>query len=153
MSADLDAVEVGQILPSRTLHVTRAMLVAYAGASLDRNPIHWDERFAQGVGLPDVIAHGMFIFLSFSHGNHEFSQCVGLSVEIHVAFDAQITGRITLIRSQAAQTLQTHGEPKSSLDTLGCAIAACQGLSVFQMSGEKPSARGLQRDDRCVSHF
>ena len=53
-STDLGAVEVGQTLP-----ITRAMLVAYAGASLDRNPIHWDERFATGVGLPDVIAHGM----------------------------------------------------------------------------------------------
>jgi acyl dehydratase len=34
--------------------------VAYTGASLDRNPLHWDERFARSVGLPDVIAHGMF---------------------------------------------------------------------------------------------
>lgn len=50
----------GQVLPSRTVHVDRARLVQYAGASLDRNPIHWDERFATSVGLPDVIAHGMF---------------------------------------------------------------------------------------------
>ena len=60
MTTDLSAVEVGQELPGRTLHITRADLVAYAGASLDRNPIHWDDRFAQAVGLPDVIAHGMF---------------------------------------------------------------------------------------------
>ena len=53
-------VEVGQELPSRTIHISRASLVQYAGASLDRNPIHWDERFARSVGLPDVIAHGMF---------------------------------------------------------------------------------------------
>lgn len=53
-------VEVGQQLPGRTIHVDRATLVQYAGASLDRNRIHWDERFATGVGLPDVIAHGMF---------------------------------------------------------------------------------------------
>ena len=43
-----------------TIHIDRARLVQYAGASLDRNRIHWDERFAKGVGLPDVIAHGMF---------------------------------------------------------------------------------------------
>ena len=43
-----------------TIHVDRATLVQYAGASLDRNRIHWDERFAKQVGLPDVIAHGMF---------------------------------------------------------------------------------------------
>lgn len=51
---------VGTALPEKTVHVDRATLVAYAGASLDRNRIHWDERFATSVGLPDVIAHGMF---------------------------------------------------------------------------------------------
>jgi len=56
----LSGVAVGDALPGRTVHVERATLVQYAGASLDRNPIHWDERFARGVGLPDVIAHGMF---------------------------------------------------------------------------------------------
>ena len=50
----------GDALPPRTIHVERASLVQYAGASLDRNRIHWDERFATSVGLPDVIAHGMF---------------------------------------------------------------------------------------------
>ena len=53
-------VAVGDELPARTIHVDRARLVQYAGASLDRNRIHWDERFAKRVGLPDVIAHGMF---------------------------------------------------------------------------------------------
>ena len=53
-------VEAGQSIPGRTVHIERATLVQYAGASLDRNPIHWDERFAKKVGLPDVIAHGMF---------------------------------------------------------------------------------------------
>ena len=53
-------VSAGDTLPSRTIHVDRATLVQYAGASLDRNRIHWDERFATSVGLPDVIAHGMF---------------------------------------------------------------------------------------------
>jgi acyl dehydratase len=53
-------VEVGQALPTRSFPVVRADLVRYAGASGDFNPIHWNERFARGVGLPDVIAHGMF---------------------------------------------------------------------------------------------
>ena len=55
-----DQVGVGDVLPGRVLRVDRARLVHYAGASLDRNPIHWDERFARSVGLPDVIAHGMW---------------------------------------------------------------------------------------------
>ncbi|WP_432849485.1 MaoC family dehydratase [Amycolatopsis sp. CA-161197] len=50
---------VGDELPSLKVRVTREQLVRYAGAALDFNPIHWNERFAKEVGLPDVIAHGM----------------------------------------------------------------------------------------------
>lgn len=52
--------EKGAEIGSRQIPVTRADLVAYAGASGDFNPIHWNERFATEVGLPGVIAHGMF---------------------------------------------------------------------------------------------
>jgi acyl dehydratase len=54
------SVDVGTELPSQSFPVTRASLVRYAGASGDFNPIHWNERFAREVGLPNVIAHGMF---------------------------------------------------------------------------------------------
>ena len=47
-------------LPARTYRITRADLVRYAGASGDFNPIHWSDRVATSVGLPGVIAHGMF---------------------------------------------------------------------------------------------
>ena len=47
-------------LPAKTFRVTRADLVRYAGASGDFNPIHWSDRVATKVGLPGVIAHGMF---------------------------------------------------------------------------------------------
>jgi acyl dehydratase len=47
-------------LTPRTYHVTRDALVAYARASGDPNPIHQDPEVARSVGLPDVIAHGMF---------------------------------------------------------------------------------------------
>src|SRR2546423_15678369 len=52
--------EIGERLPARTFRVTRADLVRYAGASGDFNPIHWNDRFAVKVGLPGVIAHGMY---------------------------------------------------------------------------------------------
>jgi acyl dehydratase len=55
-----DEVETGTELPPQTFPVDRATLVRYAGASGDFNPIHWNERFATAVGLPNVIAHGMF---------------------------------------------------------------------------------------------
>jgi acyl dehydratase len=53
-------VAVGTALPEQVFTVTRADLVRYAGASGDFNPIHWNQRVATAVGLPDVIAHGMF---------------------------------------------------------------------------------------------
>jgi acyl dehydratase len=51
---------VGQEVGRREVAVDRARLVRYAGASGDFNPIHWNERFATEVGLPGVIAHGMW---------------------------------------------------------------------------------------------
>ena len=53
-------VGVGTELPELVFRVTRADLVRYAGASGDFNPIHWNDRTATAVGLPGVIAHGMF---------------------------------------------------------------------------------------------
>ena len=55
-----DDVEVGTALPPRTFPVRRVDLVRYCGASGDFNVIHWNQRVATSVGLPDVIAHGMF---------------------------------------------------------------------------------------------
>jgi len=55
----LAEVEVGTELPSREFPIQRFNLVQYAGASGDFNPIHWNERIATSVGLPNVIAHGM----------------------------------------------------------------------------------------------
>ncbi|CAN5903360.1 MaoC family dehydratase [soil metagenome] len=49
----------GTELPTQTYRITRADLVAYAGASGDHNPIHWSDRAASAVGLPGVVAHGM----------------------------------------------------------------------------------------------
>ena len=50
----------GEALKTQTYAVRRADLVRYAGASGDFNPIHWSDRVAREVGLPGVIAHGMF---------------------------------------------------------------------------------------------
>jgi len=55
-----DSVETGAELPAVSYPVTRLSLVKYCGASGDFNVIHWNERIAKAVGLPDVIAHGMF---------------------------------------------------------------------------------------------
>jgi acyl dehydratase len=51
---------MGTDLEPRTFRVTRDDLVAYAAASGDHNPLHQDDEVARSVGLPGVIAHGMF---------------------------------------------------------------------------------------------
>jgi len=79
-------VAAGQPIPTKTIHIERATLVQYAGASLDRNPIHWDERFARKVGLPDVIAHGMFTMGSAVTAVTEWVGDAGRVVEYSVRF-------------------------------------------------------------------
>ncbi|MBB1017651.1 acyl dehydratase [Dietzia sp. DQ11-71] len=49
----------GEVLPSRTLPISRDDLRRYAEASGDHNPIHLDDAAAQALGLPGVVAHGM----------------------------------------------------------------------------------------------
>ena len=56
---NLASVQVGDVLPAIEMSFTRADLVRYAGASGDFNIIHWNDRTANAVGLPGVIAHGM----------------------------------------------------------------------------------------------
>jgi acyl dehydratase len=51
---------VGDKIPAQDFPINRFDLVRYAGASGDFNVIHWNERVATSVGLPNVIAHGMF---------------------------------------------------------------------------------------------
>ncbi|WP_058233742.1 MaoC family dehydratase [Devriesea agamarum] len=55
----LEDLEVGAEIGRCQQHISRADLVRYAGASGDFNPIHYNDAFAQDVGLPGVIAHGM----------------------------------------------------------------------------------------------
>ena len=50
----------GEVVAEGRYAAQRINLVMYAGASGDFNPIHWNERIATSVGLPSVIAHGMF---------------------------------------------------------------------------------------------
>ncbi|GAB2896134.1 MaoC family dehydratase [Neomicrococcus lactis] len=60
LNMKFEDLSVGDSIGETTVHVNRSDLVKYAGASGDFNPIHWNERFATEVGLPGVIAHGMW---------------------------------------------------------------------------------------------
>src|SRR5438067_7490487 len=55
-----DDVKVGDELPAVSKVVRREQVKAYADASGDQNPLHQDDSFAQSVGFPGIIAHGMF---------------------------------------------------------------------------------------------
>jgi acyl dehydratase len=81
-----DAVAVGDTLPSRTFPLTRLDLVRYAGASGDFNVIHWNQRIAQSVGLPDVIAHGMLTMATAARLVTEWAGDPGAVVEYGVRF-------------------------------------------------------------------
>ena len=56
---NIASLEVGQVIGSQEILLTRDSLVRYAGASGDFNPIHYRDDFAQSVGLDGVLAHGM----------------------------------------------------------------------------------------------
>ncbi|WP_406013638.1 MaoC family dehydratase [Streptomyces sp. NBC_00984] len=81
-----ESVEVGTELPTQSFPVTRATLVQYAGASGDFNPIHWNEKFAREVGLPDVIAHGMFTMAEAIRVVTDWAGDPGAVVEYGVRF-------------------------------------------------------------------
>lgn len=76
----------GEQLPELTYPVTRADLVRYAGASGDFNPIHWSERIATSVGLPGVIAHGMFTMALVGRAVEEWAGGPGRVVDFGVRF-------------------------------------------------------------------
>lgn len=73
-------------LPTRRYTITRADLVRYAGASGDFNPIHWSERVAGSVGLPGVIAHGMFTMALAGRAVTEWAGATDRVVEYGVRF-------------------------------------------------------------------
>ncbi len=79
-------VAVGTALPEQPYRVTRADLVRYAGASGDFNPIHWNERVATGVGLPGVIAHGMFTMALAGRAVTDWTGDPAALVEFQVRF-------------------------------------------------------------------
>lgn len=61
MTTTLRSLQVGDSLPPVELDpVSRIDLIKYAGASGDYNPIHTIDNDALKLGLPGVIAHGMW---------------------------------------------------------------------------------------------
>ncbi|GAA3793640.1 MaoC family dehydratase [Sphaerisporangium flaviroseum] len=85
-----DEIEVGQEIPAADYSVHRVNLVMYAGASGDFNPIHWNERYAKAVGLPDVIAHGMFTMAEAGRFITDWTGDPGAIVDYGVRFSSMV---------------------------------------------------------------
>ncbi|HEV2376259.1 MAG TPA: MaoC family dehydratase [Streptosporangiaceae bacterium] len=85
-----DSVDVGTELPPATYPVDRLSLVKYCGASGDFNWIHWNERIARSVGLPNVIAHGMFTMAQAGRYVTDWTGDPGALVEFSVRFSAPV---------------------------------------------------------------
>ncbi|MDP9397006.1 MAG: MaoC family dehydratase [Actinomycetota bacterium] len=81
-----DDVEVGAALPGQRFTLRRLDLVRYAGASGDFNVIHWNERVARAVGLPDVVAHGMLTMAEAARVVTDWTGDPGAVVEYGVRF-------------------------------------------------------------------
>ena len=83
-------VQPGGQLEPKSYQVTRLDLVKYAGASGDFNTIHWNERVARSVGLPNVIAHGMFTMAQAGRFASEWAGDPGAIVEFGVRFSSPV---------------------------------------------------------------
>lgn len=107
----LAEVAVGDELPVLTALITRENLVRYAGASGDFNPIHWNAAFAKSVGLPDVIAHGMYTLALTGRVITEWVGDAGAVLE----FGARFTRPVVVSDADGA-TLVVAGKVTSRAD-------------------------------------
>jgi acyl dehydratase len=89
-SPSYDSIEVGAEIERRQYQVTRRDLVRYAGASGDFNVIHWNERVAKSVGLPNVIAHGMLTMALAGRFLTEWAGDPGAVTEFGVRFSSPV---------------------------------------------------------------
>jgi acyl dehydratase len=85
-----DAVAVGDQIPAVSYPIRRFDLVRYAGASGDFNVIHWNERIATAVGLPNVIAHGMFTMATGGRFVSDWAGDPGAVIEYGVRFTSMV---------------------------------------------------------------
>ncbi len=88
----------------------RFVTVRYAGASGDFNPIHIDEEFAQQVGLPGRILHGLWTMAQVARAHTEAlggpDKLASLSVQFRglgmLEQEITVTGRVREVDSERA---------------------------------------------------
>ncbi|HWL37152.1 MAG TPA: MaoC/PaaZ C-terminal domain-containing protein [Frankiaceae bacterium] len=112
MTLRYDDVNVGDTIPARDFSVQRINLVMYCGASGDFNVIHWNERIAKMVGLPDVIAHGMFTMAEAGRVVTDWCGDPGAVEEYKVRFSKPVV----VPDDDKGATLTVSGEVTEKLD-------------------------------------
>jgi acyl dehydratase len=114
-----DEVEAGAELPAVSYPATRLSLVKYCGASGDFNVIHWNERIAKAVGLPDVIAHGMFTMAQAGRYVTDWAGPGGVVTEFGVRFSAMVV----VPDDDKGATIQVSGTVEEKLEDNRVALA------------------------------
>src|SRR5258705_3874260 len=114
-----DDVEVGTDLAAVSYPATRLSLVKYCGASGDFNVIHWNERIARAVGLPNVIAHGMFTMAQAARYVTDWAGDPGAMVEFGVRFSAPVV----VPDDDGFVTIEVSGTIEEKLDDNRIAVA------------------------------
>jgi acyl dehydratase len=112
-------VEAGTELALVSYPVTRLSLVKYCGASGDFNVIHWNERIAKSVGLPDVIAHGMFTMAQAGRYVTDWAGDQAAVVEFGVRFSALVV----VPDDDIGATVEVSGKVTEKLDGNRVALA------------------------------
>jgi acyl dehydratase len=112
LAISYDDVEIGTEIPAATYGVTRGQLVQYCGASGDFNIIHWNERFAKAVGLPDVIAHGMFTMATAGRLVTDWAGDPAAVLEYGVRFSSMVP----VPDDDTGTTLTVSGKVEAKLD-------------------------------------
>ena len=112
-------VTAGAELAPASYPVTRLSLVKYCGASGDFNVIHWNERIARSVGLPNVIAHGMFTMAQAGRYVTDWAGDAGALVEFGVRFSAMVV----VPDDDTGATIEVSGKVEEKLDGNLVAVA------------------------------
>jgi acyl dehydratase len=100
-----DDVNVGDELPPLSKVVTREDVKAYADASGDQNPLHQDDAFAQSVGFPGRIAHGMFSMAHVTKAVTDWLGDPGALKRMSVQFRAVVFMDETLVARARIESL------------------------------------------------
>jgi acyl dehydratase len=107
-----DDVKAGAELAPASYPVTRLSLVKYCGASGDFNVIHWNERIAKSVGLPNVIAHGMFTMAQAGRYVTDWAGPQGVVVDYGVRFSSPVV----VPDDDSGATIEISGTVEEKLD-------------------------------------